>query len=79
MNFGFTEEQDFLRSTAREFLANESPMTRVRELMDDPRGYDPDVWAKMAQMPQTRKACWAVALQDRLRWSGSGPGSNQCR
>ena len=50
MNFGFSEEQEFLRTTAREFLAKESPMTAVRALMDDPRGYTPDVWAKMAEL-----------------------------
>jgi alkylation response protein AidB-like acyl-CoA dehydrogenase len=50
MNFGFSEEQELLRSTAREFLAREVPMTAVRELMDDPRGYQPAVYAKMAEL-----------------------------
>ena len=50
MNFGFTEEKDFLRNTAREFLQSECPMTVVRELMDDPRGYRPDAWKKMAEL-----------------------------
>jgi len=50
VNFGFSEEQELLRSTAREFLARELPMTAVRELMDDPRGYKPGVWAKMAEL-----------------------------
>ena len=50
MNFGFTEEQEFLRSTAREFLQNECPLTRVRELMEDPAGYDPALWSKMAEL-----------------------------
>jgi alkylation response protein AidB-like acyl-CoA dehydrogenase len=50
MNFGFTEEQDFLRSAAREFLEGESPMTAVRELMDDERGYRPEVWKQMAEL-----------------------------
>src|SRR5207342_3222749 len=50
MNFGFSEEQELLRSTAREFLAREVPMTAVRELMDDPRGYNPGVYAKMAEL-----------------------------
>ena len=53
MNFGFSEEQEFLRTTAREFLAKESPMTAVRELMDDPRGYKPEIWAKMAELGWT--------------------------
>lgn len=50
MNFGFTEEQDFLRSTAREFLENEFPMTAVRELLDDARGYRPETWKQMAEL-----------------------------
>ncbi|MFQ5513359.1 MAG: acyl-CoA dehydrogenase family protein [Myxococcota bacterium] len=50
MNFGFTEEQEFLRSTAREFLQRECPMTRVRELMETERGYDPGLWEKMAEL-----------------------------
>src|SRR5215475_7555286 len=50
MNFGFSEEQELLRTTAREFLAREVPMTAVRELMDDPRGYNPAVYAKMAEL-----------------------------
>jgi alkylation response protein AidB-like acyl-CoA dehydrogenase len=53
MNFGFSEEQEFLRTTAREFLAKESPMTAVRELMDDARGYKPEIWAKMAELGWT--------------------------
>ena len=50
MNFGFSEEQELLRTTAREFLAREVPMTAVREQMDDPRGYSPGVYAKMAEL-----------------------------
>jgi alkylation response protein AidB-like acyl-CoA dehydrogenase len=53
MNFGFSEEQEFLRTTAREFLTKEAPMTAVRELMDDPRGYQPAIWAKMAELGWT--------------------------
>jgi len=50
MNFGFTEEQEFLRSTAREFLAAECPMTRVRELLDDPAGSSQELWQRMAEL-----------------------------
>ena len=50
MNFGFSEEQELLRNSAREFLAKELPMTAVRELMYDPRGYKPAVWAQMAEL-----------------------------
>jgi alkylation response protein AidB-like acyl-CoA dehydrogenase len=50
MNFGFSEEQEFLRNTAREFLANECPSTVVRELMEDPRGYRVEMWKQMAEL-----------------------------
>ena len=50
MNFGFTEEQEFLRTTAREFLEQQCPMTRVRELMEGDLGHDPALWKQMAEL-----------------------------
>ena len=50
MNFGFSEEQELLRGTAREFLASECPMSEVRALLDDPRGYRPALWKQMAEL-----------------------------
>ena len=35
MDFGFSEEQEMLRSSARDFLAKEAPMTYVRKMMED--------------------------------------------
>ena len=48
MNFAFTEEQDQLRGFVRDFLADKSPESAVREQMDTEQGYDPDVWGQMA-------------------------------
>jgi alkylation response protein AidB-like acyl-CoA dehydrogenase len=48
MDFSFTEEQDMLRVSARDFLAKECPKAKVRELDEDERGYDPQVWRDMA-------------------------------
>jgi alkylation response protein AidB-like acyl-CoA dehydrogenase len=48
MDFGFSEEQEMLRSSARDFLAKEAPMTYVRKMMEDDRGYTDEVWRKMA-------------------------------
>jgi alkylation response protein AidB-like acyl-CoA dehydrogenase len=48
MNFGFSEEQEELRTAVRRFLADKSPETEVRRLMDTTEGYDPAVWAQMA-------------------------------
>jgi alkylation response protein AidB-like acyl-CoA dehydrogenase len=50
MDFGFSEEQEMLRSSARDFLAKEAPMTYVRKMMEDDRGYTDDLWRKMAAL-----------------------------
>ena len=50
MDFGFSEEQEMLRSSARDFLAKEAPMTYVRKMMDDERGYTEELWRKMAAL-----------------------------
>jgi len=50
MDFGFSEEQEMLRSSARDFLGKEAPMTYVRKMMDDERGFTPELWKKMAEL-----------------------------
>ncbi|MDH4368140.1 MAG: acyl-CoA/acyl-ACP dehydrogenase, partial [Dehalococcoidia bacterium] len=50
MDFSFTEEQDMLRISARDFLAKECPKSKVREMAKDERGYDPQVWHRMAEL-----------------------------
>ncbi len=50
MDFGFSEEQEMLRSSARDFLAKEAPMTYVRKMMEDERGFTADLWRKMAEL-----------------------------
>jgi alkylation response protein AidB-like acyl-CoA dehydrogenase len=50
MNFEFDDTQVMLRSTVREFLTRESPITAVRGLLADPRGYDPSVWRQLADL-----------------------------
>ena len=50
MDFGFSEEQEMLRSSARDFLAKEAPMTYVRKMMEDERGYTNELWKKMAAL-----------------------------
>ncbi len=49
MNFGFNEEQELLRSTARKFFDNECGSETVRKLMDSPEGMTPDLWKKLAE------------------------------
>ena len=48
MNFAFSDEQEELRTAVRRFLAEKSPETEVRRLMDTTEGYDPAVWGQMA-------------------------------
>src|SRR5438477_10226102 len=50
MDFGFSEEQDMLRDSARQFLATECAMTYVRKMMDDETGYSDEQWKKMADL-----------------------------
>jgi alkylation response protein AidB-like acyl-CoA dehydrogenase len=49
MNFAFSEEQEELRRTVRQFLESKSPETEVRRLMETTEGYDPAVWKQMGQ------------------------------
>ena len=49
MNFAFTEEQEELRKTVRQFLEAKSPETAVREQMETEAGFDPAVWNQMGE------------------------------
>ena len=48
MNLDFTEDQEMLRTSARDFLQKECPKTLVRELEESDLGYSPEMWQKMA-------------------------------
>jgi acyl-CoA dehydrogenase len=50
LDFGFSEEQEMLRQSARGLLEKECPSTVVRRLMEDERGFDPALWKKMADL-----------------------------
>jgi alkylation response protein AidB-like acyl-CoA dehydrogenase len=50
MDFGFSEEQDILRKSARDFLTKECPMSYVRLMMEDELGYSKEQWRKMAEL-----------------------------
>lgn len=49
MNFDLNEEQQMIMDQAAKFVANESPISRFRELRDTDRGWDPEMWGKMAE------------------------------
>jgi 3-oxocholest-4-en-26-oyl-CoA dehydrogenase beta subunit len=50
MDLRFTETQEILRKTARDFLATECPKTLIRELEQGEMGYCPELWKKMAEL-----------------------------
>jgi len=52
MDFGFSEEQDMLRETCRQFLEQEVPLLRVRELGEAGR-FDRKLWEQMAELGWT--------------------------
>jgi alkylation response protein AidB-like acyl-CoA dehydrogenase len=47
MDLEFSGEQDMLREMVRGLLAQHSPLTKVRELEDDPHGFDPALWDQL--------------------------------
>jgi alkylation response protein AidB-like acyl-CoA dehydrogenase len=50
MDFGFSQEQELLRQTARSFLDKECASTFVRRMMDDPAGTTDEFWQKVAEL-----------------------------
>src|SRR5579864_7185397 len=53
MDFAFSEEQEMLRRSARDFLAKECPPKVVRRLMDSKDAYDATLWKKIANLGWT--------------------------
>jgi len=50
MEFSLNEEQEMLKTMARDFLENECPKTYVRTMMEDEVGHTPELWQKMAEV-----------------------------
>ncbi len=48
MDFELGEEQVMLKTSARDFLDKECPKKLVREMMEDEKGYSPELWEKIA-------------------------------
>lgn len=64
-----SEYQEVLRATTRAFLEAECPVTAVRALADDPRGFDPDSWKAGAALG------WTSLLVDPADGGGSVSGN----
>jgi len=48
MDFAFTEDQEMLKKSAREFLAAKCPKSYVRQMETDAKGYSSELWQEMA-------------------------------
>ena len=50
MEFSFSEGQEILRKTARDFLTDNCTKLFVRKMEEDEKGYSPELWKKMAEL-----------------------------
>jgi alkylation response protein AidB-like acyl-CoA dehydrogenase len=50
VNFDLSEEQELLQDTIRQFLANECPPTRLRQIFESETGFDPALWKGMVEL-----------------------------
>jgi alkylation response protein AidB-like acyl-CoA dehydrogenase len=50
MDLGLSEDQEMLKSMAREFIEQETPRTFVRDMEENDRGFTPELWQKIAQV-----------------------------
>jgi len=50
MNYDISEEQTMIKDAANRFLSKECPSGFVRAMVDDPRGYTPELWHGMAEL-----------------------------
>ncbi|MBV9603635.1 MAG: acyl-CoA/acyl-ACP dehydrogenase [Solirubrobacterales bacterium] len=50
MNFGFTDDQQAIKRTARDFLQARYPLATVRGLAEDERGFTDEQWAELVEL-----------------------------
>jgi alkylation response protein AidB-like acyl-CoA dehydrogenase len=48
--FDLTDEQKMLQETVQQFIENECPVTRLRELFDGEEGHDPVLWKGLSEL-----------------------------
>jgi alkylation response protein AidB-like acyl-CoA dehydrogenase len=68
VSYAPTEEQELIRSTARQFLEQRLGMEKVRELMMSDEGFDPVIWKEMADLGWT-----GLAIAEENGGSGLSP------
>ncbi|NEA63293.1 acyl-CoA dehydrogenase family protein [Streptomyces sp. SID12488] len=69
MDFAFSEEQKELGRTVRAFLADTSPESEVRRLMETPGGFDPALWRRMG----SELGLQGLAVPEEYGGAGYGP------
>ena len=73
MNFAFSEEQEELRKTVRQFLEAKSAEEAVREQMETANGFDAAVWKQMGEqitsvfVAKASVGSWRSAVSSWLR------------
>jgi alkylation response protein AidB-like acyl-CoA dehydrogenase len=50
VNFGFSDDEQAIKRTAREFLEARYPLTTVRRLAEDARGFTDEQWAELVEL-----------------------------
>jgi len=50
VDFDFSEDQIALRNLVREFLTEQAPVAHVRKMMEDPTGYDADLYRRLLDL-----------------------------
>ena len=50
MEFNFSEDQELLQQTVRDFLEGEAPVELIRAVWDTETGRSPEFWAKFAEI-----------------------------
>ena len=50
MNFGFSDDQQAIKRTARDFLAARYPLATVRQLAEDDRGFTDEQWQELVEL-----------------------------
>lgn len=72
MDLELSEDQELFRSTTRQFLLDQVPLTRVRKWAYLPSGYDPDWWRRGAELG------WTSLLVEGAHGGGSISGHGLC-
>ena len=67
MELGLSEVQQMLKTSAQEFLSQECPLTLVRAMEEDPRGYTDTLWRQLVNLGWT-----GLAFPEQYGGTGGG-------